>query len=779
MKQREDRWWNSIAVFFLFSALMMTAFRLESTDWSPDLFVLKWLTFFGFLLGLGFGYSYFSAVKTRIMLVIYTVIAVPWALTLTTDNSLPWMQRLTIVLNRFGISFGNFLNNIGIEDPILFVSYLAVILWFTAISAGYLMTRRGNPWLPLLISAVTIFSSEFYYLQNKNLYTSLFVIFVLMVLSITNFMQCAKIWRKKGTMVENNTNYNISKSAMIASVVLVLLAWNVSGIVSAFQSAGPRERLSGLFEDIRVQFTKITAPLQGQLQVERTFYGDSIGLGSGAVLGDDLVFKVTVNQFRPNGARYYWRARTYDTYLDGSWISTFPDEKSYEPGDPNLSYPDSGRYPKRAFTFTTNSNLGLLYTPMYPINSSRDAILVVENVDPENLDLGAMTLEQTMYSGEIYQIEARVPIPTTLAMRNASTEYPEWVTNKYLQLPEDFSTRVSDLALEISKDENNVYDKVSAITRYLRQNISYQEVIPAAPANQDPIEWFLFDLKKGFCNYYASSEVLMLRAIGIPARMVYGYAQGEEDRDQEEYTVLRKQSHAWPEVYFPGLGWVEFEPTSSQPVLTRPSGENNRPALEDLPGDEIDGGLSANNQQPDRLDQISDMDANADRANGFHLVQLLPFLWIIALIDLIALYILRRQRIGVAFSTPVLLESFLNKRGWRVPGWLRSWSYFNHLSTAEKSFASIAFANSFLGFPGHHSSTPFEMVRHFNLIQPALSPVSNQLLDEYQRAMYSHQSFDLALMKQASRKIIRETLRKRINLALNPSERYLIKASIE
>lgn len=779
MKPREDRWWNSIAVFFLFSALMMTAFRLESTNWSPDLFVLKWLTFFGFFLGLGFGYSFFSAGKTRIMLVIYSVIAVPWALTLTTDNSLPWMQRLNTVLNRFGISFGNFLNNIGIDDPILFVSYLAVILWFTAISAGYLMTRRGNPLLPLLISTVTIFSSEFYYLKNKNLYTSFFVIFVLMVISITNFMHSTKIWRKKGTMVEYETNYYISKSALIASVVLVLLAWNLSGIVSAFQSASPRERLSGLFENIRVQFTKITAPLQGPLRVERTFYGDSIGLGTGAVLGDDLVFKVTVDQFKPNGARYYWRARTYDTYQDGSWTSTFPDEQAYKPTDPDLSFPESGRYPIREFTFITNSNLGLLYTPMYPIKSSRDAKLVVEKVDPENIDLGAMTLEQTMYSGEIYQIEARVPIPTILAMRNASTEYPEWVTNKYLQLPEDFSPRVRDLALEISKDETNAYDKVSAITRYLRQNISYQEVIPVTPENQDPIEWFLFDLKKGFCNYYASSDALMLRSIGIPARMVYGYAQGEEDQDREEYTVLRKQSHAWPEVYFPGLGWVEFEPTSSQPVLTRLSGENNRPALADLLGDEVDGGLSDNNQQRDRLDQISEIDAIPDGSERFQLVQLLPYLWVIALIDLIALYILRRQRIGVAFSAPVLLESFLKKRGWRVPGWLKSWSNFNHLSTAEKAFASIAFANSFLGFPAHHSSTPYEMVRHFNAIQPALIPVSNQLLDEYQRALYSRQGFDLALMQQASRKIIRETLRKRLYLALNPAERYLIEASIE
>jgi len=779
MKPREDRWWNSVAIVFLFLTLMMTAFRLDSTNWSPDLFILKWLTFFGFILGLGFGYSYFTPIKARIMLVAYSIIAIPGALTITTDNTLPWLQRLSGVLSRFGITFGNFFNNIQIEDPILFISFLAVVVWFTSLSAGYLMTRRGKPWLPLLVSAITIFSSEFYYLQNKNLYTSFFVIFALMVLSITNFMHSTRSWHKKGTMVEYETNYNISKSALIASIVLVLLAWNISGIVSAFQTSNPRQKLSGLFEDIRVQFTKITAPLQGPLRVERTFYGDSIGLGTSAVLGEDLIFTVSVDQFRPNGSRYYWRARTYDTYQDGLWTSTFPDVEEYTPTSPDLSYQDSGRYPLREFTFKTNTNLGLLYTPMYPIQSSREAKLLFDKVDLENIDLGAMTLDQTMFAGEIYQIKARIPIPTILAMRNAATEYPDWVTKKYLQLPEDFSPRLRELALEITKDETTVFDRVSAITNYLRRNISYQEKIPSPPENKDPVEWFLFDLKQGFCNYYASSEVLMLRSIGIPARMVYGYAQGEADRNQEKFTVLHKQSHAWPEVFFPGLGWVEFEPTSSQPTLTRLSGESNRPSQADILA-ETDQGSGDNDQLNNRLDQISEIEPLSDSAiNRFQLVQLLPYLLIVALADLIALYIIRRRRIGISFSPPLLLESILQKRGWRVPGWLKSWSHFNQLSAAEKTFASIVFANSFLGFPAAHSSTPFEMVLHFSAIQPTLKPDAILLLDEYQRAIYSHQSFNLALMQRLSRKIVLGTLRKKVHLLFNPVEKSLLAATLD
>jgi len=77
-------------------------------------------------------------------------------------------------------------------------------------------------------------------------------------------------------------------------------------------------------------------------------------------------------------------------------------------------------------------------------------------------------------------------------------------------------------------------------------------------------------LKQGFCNYYATAEVILLRSVGIPARLAVGYAQGDNVDDPLLYTVRQRDAHAWPEVYFPGVGWVEFEPTASQPTLVRP-----------------------------------------------------------------------------------------------------------------------------------------------------------------------------------------------------------------
>ncbi len=93
------------------------------------------------------------------------------------------------------------------------------------------------------------------------------------------------------------------------------------------------------------------------------------------------------------------------------------------------------------------------------------------------------------------------------------------------------------------------------------------------PQGRDIIDWMLFDLKEGFCNYYATAEIVMLRLLGIPARLAVGYAQGERDAETDAFIVRQRDAHAWPEVYFPRYGWIEFEPTLNQRPLRRPVGD--------------------------------------------------------------------------------------------------------------------------------------------------------------------------------------------------------------
>jgi hypothetical protein len=86
----------------------------------------------------------------------------------------------------------------------------------------------------------------------------------------------------------------------------------------------------------------------------------------------------------------------------------------------------------------------------------------------------------------------------------------------------------------------------------------------------DRVDYFLFEMKEGYCNYYASSMAVMARAVGIPARVAAGYVQGDWERDVEAYRVREHHSHAWVEIYLPRFGWIDFEPTANEPVIVRP-----------------------------------------------------------------------------------------------------------------------------------------------------------------------------------------------------------------
>jgi hypothetical protein len=164
-------------------------------------------------------------------------------------------------------------------------------------------------------------------------------------------------------------------------------------------------------------------------------------------------------------------------------------------------------------------------------------------------------------------------------LRNAPTDFPAWVRALDLQLPPTVTQRTKALADQIVQNANaqTNYDRAKAIEQWLRKNIKYNEAMPVPPRDVDLVDWVLFTEKRAYCTYYASSMIVMLRMLGIPARMGAGFAQGIWDPTTQSYIVRERDAHTWVEVYFPLAGWVEFEPTSAQQVLDRPDSNGPPP----------------------------------------------------------------------------------------------------------------------------------------------------------------------------------------------------------
>ena len=167
-------------------------------------------------------------------------------------------------------------------------------------------------------------------------------------------------------------------------------------------------------------------------------------------------------------------------------------------------------------------------------------------------------------SGEPYQVTSAVSLAGPTELRNATTNYPAWVSKRYLQLPVDLPNRVRDLASTITRGLDNPYEKTIAVEDYLRTNYRYNLKITPPPFNADGVDHFLFTLGEGYSEYFASAMAIMLRTLDVPARLAVGYTTGDQVEEKPIFTVRDSHSHAWLEIYFPKYGWIPFEPTPGE-----------------------------------------------------------------------------------------------------------------------------------------------------------------------------------------------------------------------
>ena len=223
---------------------------------------------------------------------------------------------------------------------------------------------------------------------------------------------------------------------------------------------------------------------------------------------------------------------------------------------------------------TLQTGQDVLFGPPSPIGTS---LAVNADVTPlggsgtgSQVLVSMLRSRVTLRKDSVYTVTSAVSLAPPSTLRTDNTNYPDWVKQRFLQVPDELPRRVRRLAEHVAGTQKNEFDRASAIEAYLRQ-FPYNSQIAAPPPGTDGVDYFLFDVKQGYCDYYASAMVMMLRSIGVPARFVAGYAPGEFNNQSEAYVVLEQNAHAWVEVFFPSYGWVQFEPTASEPVLLRPT----------------------------------------------------------------------------------------------------------------------------------------------------------------------------------------------------------------
>ena len=173
-----------------------------------------------------------------------------------------------------------------------------------------------------------------------------------------------------------------------------------------------------------------------------------------------------------------------------------------------------------------------------------------------------------------YRVTSSVSFADADGLRESGESYPVYVQRRYTSLPDTLPVRVRELAAELTEGAETPYDKALAIEAYLK-TLPYTLKLEPPPFDADGVDHFLFSQRQGYSEYFASSMAVMLRSVGVPARLAAGYTVGDPIADFEGFAVTDSHSHAWVEVYMPGYGWVPFEPTpgAQLPAVYQPGAE--------------------------------------------------------------------------------------------------------------------------------------------------------------------------------------------------------------
>lgn len=293
------------------------------------------------------------------------------------------------------------------------------------------------------------------------------------------------------------------------------------------------------------------------------------GNGSGSTQGEDLVFSVKMP------VKLYHLVQLYDIYNGTSWTLS-----------PQLKNGSQRRLPKQlrlpAFhdieaNYTVQKWISpKLFAPFRPLMFS-----AMDNVESIRI------FQNTFFNAELYGRQyPRLPFKYKVTSRiflpldqqeikpddKRKTVY--WLeripTRHYLQLPrKKISKRLSELVKNLTKDVKDPYRKAILLRDYLRENFNYKLYAEKPPANRELADFFLFDLKEGHCEYFATTLAVMARLAGLPARIATGFSPGNYNTLTNAFDVYEYHAHAWTQIFFDDKGWLTFDATPPQNIISR------------------------------------------------------------------------------------------------------------------------------------------------------------------------------------------------------------------
>ncbi len=619
---------------------------------------------------------------------------------------------LTEHVNWLGGRVGDWFNTVaggGVSnDPVVFALAMASLAWLLGLITAWLVFRDNAVWPAVVFNGLALLMNLSYASASMVGYVGWFAFSACLLLATQHVANRTELWRRAQLRVNWRVVINVLLGTGLALGGLLSLAWALPSTVSSPQVAIGWNRVTSPWQGVEGDFDRWFAALNGSDSNARGLsFGRTLAPRGAFDLGDTPVLQVKAD------VPIYLRATTADRYAGQAITSS---ETTTSAFDTNTDLLPQDGIPQSRGLLTAQitvlaSRTTVAFAPDAPLRFSMPTELDTRG-DPN--DVATVRLDTPIQQNQQYTVVSAISTATNQQLRSAGEDYPQWVQDRYLQLPRTVPRRVVDLAHDVTNGAPDGFDKAIAIESYLRNNFTYTTHVDPVPPDQDWVDYFLFQSKQGYCDYFATAMTVMLRAEGVPARVASGFAPGDFDQSTGVSIVRENHAHSWVEAYFPRYGWITFEPSSIRALPPRV--EDSTAAVSAPPTPSGDVGDDPNLLTADELDELLAMGAGVGAPPPAR-----PFLLTFPGVLLLGL--------GVALLVALLAAGVL------ALAWRRGLA---RLNAFQRPYAELVKLGRWSGaLRAHASDTPFEVAERMGRQVPSAQSAIGEVTDAYVEATYA------------------------------------------
>ncbi len=538
-------------------------------QWTPDVRVVVPAALVGFLAGVLLARRALRAWQSWALLLLYGLLLTtvylarllpPWRILLDDWSGYAQFNReqAALFVDRGAGWFKAVWSGGSSQETIVFSFGLGLLIWLLAAYAGWSALRQRQPVSGLMLIGLAL-AVNGYFGSAPLWYAVTFVAATAMLLAVLHYAYLEQDWDANQVSYPTDIRAELVMAAGTVAAILVFLAMTIPTVrlreVTQAFLAQPvvqqtEETLARAFAGIRSPRQEAATAFSGAGILPNDFL-----LGNPPELANTVILTATVSPNAPAGL--HWRGLSYDVYNGQGWELSTERQEPVMAGIPIPIPPISQAVTITQTVYWLFAARSARYTLGLPRQFDQPVTVFWRGVDD---------LSQVRAAGSsTYTAISTASAASETAWRQATLAgVPPLIIGRYTQLPDTLPARVRALAQEITAPYAAAYDQARAIEAFLRQ-YPYSLDVELPPRGRDPVDFFLFDLQQGYCDYYASAMVTLARSVGLPARLAVGYL-AQPPNAAGVQTIVQLNAHAWAEVYFAGYGWLEFEPTASFPL---------------------------------------------------------------------------------------------------------------------------------------------------------------------------------------------------------------------